>query len=84
MTQVSLEEFRKHLDRYLAETGQGDVVLTQDGKPWLVLRSIADDQDRLSAAYASSPEFWEMIRQRRQERGIPWEQAKQLLDLPTN
>ncbi len=81
MTTVSVEEFRAHPDKYLAETTKGDVVLTQDGKAWVVLRAVDDDQDRLSAAYASSPEFWQMIQQRRQEPGIPWEVARQQLEL---
>jgi hypothetical protein len=55
--------------------------LTQDGEPWLVLRSVDNDQDRLSAQYAQSSEFREMIRQRRQEHGIPWDEARQRLDL---
>jgi prevent-host-death family protein len=81
MTTVSVEEFREHPDQYLAETAKGDVILTQQGEPWVVLRAVGDDQERLSAAYASSPEFWRMIRQRRQEHGIPWQQARKQLDL---
>jgi prevent-host-death family protein len=81
MTTVSVEEFQAHPDRYLAETAKGDVVLMQNGKPWVVLRSVDDDQDRLSASYANSPDFWRMIEQRRQERGIPWDEARRQLDL---
>jgi prevent-host-death family protein len=81
MTTVSIEEFRANPDQYLAETAKGDVILTQGGEPWVVLRGVDDDQDRLWAAYATSPEFWQMIRQRRQEQGIPWEQARKQLDL---
>lgn len=81
MTTVSVEEFRAHPDQYLAATATGDVVLTQGGKPWVVLRSVHEDQDRLSAAYANSPEFWQMIQQRRQEQGIRWEEARPLLGL---
>jgi antitoxin (DNA-binding transcriptional repressor) of toxin-antitoxin stability system len=81
MRTISVEEFRDHPDQYLAETAQGDVVLTQDGQPWVVLRAVDDDQDRLSAAYANSPEFRHMIQQRRQEQGIPWDEARQQLDL---
>jgi prevent-host-death family protein len=81
MTTISVEEFRAHPDQYLAETAKGDVVLTHQGKPWVVLRSVEDDQDRLSAAYANSPEFWRMIRERRLEQGIPWQEARKQLDL---
>jgi len=81
LTTITIEEFRAHPDRYLAETAKGDVVLTQAGQPWVVLRAVVDDQDRLSTAYANSPEFWQMIQQRRQEQTIPWEEARQQLGL---
>ena len=81
MKTVTVDEFRDHPDQYLAEAAQGDVVLTQDGEPWVVLRSVASDQDRLSLAYAESPEFWQMIRERRHEPAVPWDEAKKQLGL---
>lgn len=81
MKTVTVEDFRDHPDQYLAEAAQGDVVLTQDGEPWVVLRSVEHDQDRLSAAYADSPEFWQMIQDRRREAVIPWDEARKQLDL---
>ena len=58
----------------------GDVVVTQDGEPWIVLRAVEHDQDRLSAVYANSPAFHQLINERRGEQGIPWEDAKRRLD----
>jgi prevent-host-death family protein len=81
MTSVSIDEFREHLDQYLAKVANGDVILTQNGEPWVVLRAVDDDQDRLSAAYANSPEFWQMIERRRKEQGIPWDEARTELGL---
>lgn len=81
MTTVTAQEFRLHPDQYLAATARGDVVVTQDGQPWIVLRAVEADQDKLSAAYANSPEFWRLIGERRQEQSIPWEEAKKQLDL---
>jgi len=81
MTTVSVEEFRAHPDRYLTATETGDVVLTQNGEPWVVLRSVEEDQDRLSLQYALSPEFHRLIEERRHEQGIPWQAAKQQLGL---
>jgi prevent-host-death family protein len=66
MKAVTVDEFRAHVDEYLAEAATDDVVLTQDGKPCLVLNSEA---------------FWKMIQERRQETGIPWEEAKKQLNL---
>ena len=81
MTTVSLQEFRLQPDKYLAATANGDVVLTQDGEPWVVLRAVDEDQERLSAAYANSAEFWRMIQERRKEQGIPWAEAKKQLNM---
>ncbi len=81
MKTISVEEFRDHPDQYLAQTADGDVVLTQDGEPWVVLRAVDDDQDRLSAAYANSAEFRQMIQERRSEAAIPWDDAKHQLGL---
>lgn len=80
MKTVSREEFRSHVDQFLEETAQGDVVLTRDGKPWVVIRAVTDDLDGDSSGFANSAEFWQMIHSRRQEQGIPWEEAEKLLD----
>ncbi|HEX7379696.1 MAG TPA: hypothetical protein VF278_21410 [Pirellulales bacterium] len=81
MTTVNPRDFTLHPDKYLAATAVGDVVVTQDGEPWVVLRAVEVDQDRLSATYAYSAAFHELIQQRLQEQAIPWEGAKKQLDL---
>jgi antitoxin (DNA-binding transcriptional repressor) of toxin-antitoxin stability system len=81
MKAVSIEEFRAHLDEYLADAASSDVILTNEGKPWLVLRAIAAPENEDSTACTRSPEFWQMIRERRQEQGIPWEKARKELGL---
>jgi len=81
MTLISVDEFRANLDRYLAAMDQGEVVLTRDGKPIAVLRAIQENGDEDSRAFAGSAEFWTMIHERRQEEGIPWEEARRQLDL---
>lgn len=81
MRTVSFEDFQAHVDQYLRETAQGDLVLTQNGRPWILLRALSPDDDADADSWAHSPEFWTMIQQRRQEQGIPWEEAKKQLDL---
>ena len=78
MTVVSVEDFRADVDQYLAATAKGGVVLTRDGKPVAILQGIPEDAE--SAALAGSSEFWRMIHERRQEPGIPWEEARKQLD----
>ena len=81
MITVSAEDFIAHPNEYLAATSSGDVVITQNGEPWVVLRAVDDDQSRLSAAFAESAPFHQLIERRRQEPGIAWEDAKKQLDL---
>ena len=81
MTTVSAKDFTRQPNEYLAETAKGDVIITQDGEPWIVLRAVEQDVDRLSASFAASPEFHRLIEDRRQEPAIPWEDAKKQLGL---
>ncbi len=78
MTTVTIEEFRAHLDSFLAVAAQDTVVVTQDGKPWIVLHPAGDNGD---TDFAQSPAFWRLIHERRNEQGIPWEEARKQLDL---
>jgi antitoxin (DNA-binding transcriptional repressor) of toxin-antitoxin stability system len=81
MTVVTVEEFRASVDRYLTTMGEEELVLTRDGKPFAVIQPIPANGDGASADFANSAVFWRMIRQRRQEQGIPWEEAKKQLGL---
>ena len=79
MTIITIDEFRANLDQYLASTAEGDVVLTRDGEPVVVLHGIQDEGNLQSSAFADSPEFWRMIHLRRQEQAISWDQARKEL-----
>jgi len=79
MKVVSTEEFRNHLDQYLASAAREEIVLTENGQPYILLQGISDSRAAESASWGSSPAFWDMIRQRRQEQAIRWEEAKQQL-----
>jgi hypothetical protein len=39
---IELDQFRDHLDRALAEAEQGELILTRQGKPWIVMRPASD------------------------------------------
>jgi len=159
-TTMELDQFRDRLDQALAAVEQGDLILTRQGKPWIVMRAVSHDRDagipneegrrgesvsephgaqqdtvsligktvswvrdylgatctippeamafvdgkRVSedfileqgqilefsdeeededwaAEMHRSPEFWEMIRQRRREPTIPWDEAMRQLGL---
>ena len=81
MKVVSTEEFREHLDQYLAFAAREEIVLTENGQPYVLMQGISDSEDMGSDEWESSPDFWNMIHQRRQEQTMRWEQAKQQLAL---
>jgi len=157
---IELDQFRDRLDQALAEVEQGALILTRQGKPWIVMRAVTHDRDAEILTEAGSrgetasdphganqdsvsligktvswvrnylgdvfdipaeamalvdgrkvsedwvlelgqileftdqegdedwadelyksPEFWKMIRERRREEGIPWDEAMRRLDL---
>ncbi len=80
-TTIELDQFRDKLDQTLAETEHGGVIVTRQGKPWIILHAVSEDWDAESAALTQSPEFREMISRRRGEEAIPWEDAKRQLDI---
>ncbi len=78
---MELDQFRDHLDDVLAETEHGGVIVTRGGKPWIIVHPVSEDWDAELAALAQSAEFWEMIRERRREVAIPWDEAKRRLSV---
>ena len=76
---IELDQLRDQLDKALAETEHGGVIVTRQGKPWIIVHPVTEDWDAESAELAQSPEFWEMIRERRREVSIPWDKAKRQL-----
>jgi antitoxin (DNA-binding transcriptional repressor) of toxin-antitoxin stability system len=81
MKVVTTEEFRNHVDQYLASAAREEIVLTENGQPYILLQGLADAEGAESGSWGSRPEFWELIHQRRQERAVRWEEAKQQLAL---
>lgn len=41
MKSATLEEFRSHVDQYLAQISSEDILLTLEGKPFAVLKGLA-------------------------------------------
>ena len=46
-----------------------------------VLEFTDEEREDWAAELYKSPEFWETIRERRREEGIPWDEATRRLDL---
>ncbi len=44
-TTIEFDQFRDHLDQALAEVEQGELILTRQGKPWIVMRAASHKRD---------------------------------------
>lgn len=73
-------EARQRLRELLKEAAEGAIGIVKDGKP-VGVPSVWPELDAESLGYATSPELWQLIRQRRQESTIPWAEAKKLAGL---
>jgi hypothetical protein len=81
MKVVSTEEFRKLVDQYLASAAREEIVLTENDHPPILLQGLSDSEGNKSDSWESSPDFWDMIRQRRREQSLCWQEAKRQLAL---
>jgi prevent-host-death family protein len=64
MKTIPTTELQKNLDAILNSSQNERIVIYRQGKPCAVLVGI-QDYDAEDLKLASSPEFWQMIRQRR-------------------
>lgn len=70
MKRLTLEQLSEQLQDYVRSAQQEQILITQNGKPialLLGLENIDPEQWNLQL----SPEFWQMIRDRRQRPTIP-------------
>jgi hypothetical protein len=78
MKTVEAEQFAANVHQYLRDSLCEAIVITQAGRPCAMVRGLDYDDEQLQLV--NSPEFWAMIRERRKELTIPWEEAKRQLE----
>jgi len=78
MKSVDAGQFAANVNQYLQDSLGELIVVTKAGKPWAVIQGLNYDDEQLELV--NSAEFWSMIRQRRNEKTIPWDVAKAKLD----
>lgn len=78
MKTVEAGQFAANVNQYLQESLSEAIIVTQAGRPCAVVYGLNYDDEQIQLV--NSPEFWTMIEQRRRERTIPWELAKQRLN----
>jgi hypothetical protein len=78
MKTVDAGQFAANVDQYLRDSLSESIILTKGGRPCAVVQGLDYDDEQL--LLVNSPEFWSMIRQRRQGPTIPWEIAKKQLE----
>jgi hypothetical protein len=67
MRKICLEQLPPEVQSLLADAQSRRILVTRDGEPFLVAASVGfkDEED---LALEESPEFWQMIRERRREK----------------
>jgi hypothetical protein len=78
MKSVEAGQFAENVDQYLQQSLTERIIVTQAGRPCAVVLGLDYDDEQMQLI--DSPEFWDMIRERREGPTIPWEIAKQQLD----
>jgi hypothetical protein len=78
MKTVDADQFAANVDQYLQDSRAEAIIVTRAGKPCAVVHGFEYDEEQMELA--NSPEFWAMIRERRQGPTIPWDVAKRHLD----
>ena len=79
MKTVSADQFAANVIQYLQDSLTETIIVTKAGKPYAVIHGLYYDDEQMQLV--NSPEFWSMIKQRREGPTIPWGVAKQRLEL---
>jgi len=79
MKAVDVGQFAANVNQYLQDSRSEAIIVTQAGRPCAVVHGLEYDDEQMQLV--NSPEFWSMIKQRRQGPTIPWDVAKQRLKL---
>jgi hypothetical protein len=77
MKSVDAGQFAANVHQYLKDSLSEAIVVTEAGKPCAVVHGLDYDEEQLQLV--NSPEFWEMIKERRKSPTIPWDVAKNRL-----
>ena len=78
MKTVDAGQFAANVNQYLRDSLSEAIIVTQAGRPCAVVHGLQYDEEQTNLV--NSPEFWSMIRERRQGPTIPWEVTKQQLE----
>jgi hypothetical protein len=79
MKSIDAGQLAANVDQYLRDSLSEAIIVTQAGRPCAVLQGLAYDDEQLKLA--NSPTFWAMIKERRSQPTIPWDEAKQRLNV---
>ncbi|MBI2339064.1 MAG: type II toxin-antitoxin system Phd/YefM family antitoxin [Deltaproteobacteria bacterium] len=74
----SLREVKEQLSNFIAKSQKEAVLITKHGKPTALVMGI-EGHDMEDVFYMTNPQFWKMIKSRREQKSIPWRKAKRQL-----
>lgn len=75
MKEISVESFSQDLENFLHAAQSERLLVTQEGKPLVVLVGV-ENKDQEDWSLENSPEFWQMVEQRRNRPTSPLKDLK--------
>lgn len=78
MKTIDASQFAANVDQYLSDSRAEVIVVTRGGRPCAVIQGLDYDDEQIELV--NSPEFWSMIRERREQPTISGDVVKQRLD----
>jgi len=78
MKEATLEQFSKAPQTFLQQAQLERILVTQDGAPLALLVGL-ENKDEEDWQLETSPDFWQMIEERRRRPTVPLDDAEQEL-----
>ena len=79
MKTIAVRELQKKIKETISESQKDRVIITRNGKPAAILIGV-DGQEWESVILETDPGFWRMIRQRRKEPALSYDELVSRLE----
>lgn len=81
MKTISVRDLQKKIRRCVEEAQRDRVIITRRGRPAVLMIGV-EGSDWEDIVYQTSPAFWKMIQERREEKPVSLQEMRKRLGLP--
>lgn len=79
MKTATLREVKEQLSQYVSTAQKETILITRHGKPAALVVGV-ERHDLEDIFYMTNRPFWNTVRRRRREKGVPWKKVKARLE----